>query len=159
VATQAPKRKADFDLDELLPPERTIKLLGEIWRLEGEIPIPTVNRAFQLMGKMDQLDVEERGVSPELLGTIAELQDLVRDLFVGPVPDLDRVGLNGLSLILGVAISGEAMPLPLAIDQTLHPEGEDGSGKTEDPTNRQARRAAGKTGSARSRSPKRSRAA
>lgn len=151
---QSPQRKVDLDLDELQPPARTFRKDGVVYELPGEIPIPTVIEALQVMSTLEDPKVDASAA-------FTKMYDIVLDLIRQKNPDVDRImlGSGEVQQLMGLIVGGApGAPLPDAVLETLQKDGADtdGDGKVTKLPPTPRKRANVKR--ARSRSAKRSRA-
>lgn len=148
-----PKQKVDLDLDAIAPPNRTVRLGGNVYELPGDMPIESIVRAMQLQGQMESEDEEES------LAALNDLLEIIYDLFRSANDDFVPMplSLGNVMNILGLVLSGMEIDFETAVKEALI--GQEDDVQPEDtadhpPTSPPAAAAAGATAARRSRSRK-----
>ena len=87
------------DLDVLLPQPIKVRLDGKVWTVPGDLPAPTYLRLRQLAAEGDVDDDEEAQ-----LAVMAELYDMLLDLFRVHQPDLVELPMGVAQLVRAVGV-------------------------------------------------------
>lgn len=110
-----PKQKVDLDLDALAPPNRTVRLRGNVYELPGDIGIDTIVRAMQLSQAIEAADESDS------MAAIDGMLEIIYDLFRECNPKFEPMTLTmgQMMHILGLIMSGMDIEMDEAVRETL----------------------------------------